>query len=180
MVLVGVGLLLNQQNRLIDALGKWIDELREDQKEIEKKVDDLSDEVKGLPLKTMELLRKKAPHPPVHQCEPMVTRFSEDRTPAQGLAFSADNSTRLNRGQSPWKVNGWRTAPQRSSPVDHALALPLGSLCCSMVYLRLDDDGNGQHESELGQLGWASPVPLYGSSSRNRRCSNFLRIAEKS
>ena len=53
-ILVGVGLLINQQN-------KRIDDLREDVKELRQKVDDLSDEVKGLPMKIMEMLRK-APH----------------------------------------------------------------------------------------------------------------------
>ncbi|MXW40726.1 MAG: hypothetical protein F4Z75_06260 [Synechococcus sp. SB0668_bin_15] len=53
-ILVGMGLLINQRN-------KRIDDLREDVKELRKKVDDLSDEVKGLPLKIMEMLRK-APH----------------------------------------------------------------------------------------------------------------------
>ena len=53
-ILVGVGLLINQQN-------KRIDDLREDVKELRQKVDNLSDEVKGLPMKIMEVLRK-APH----------------------------------------------------------------------------------------------------------------------
>ena len=35
-----------------------MDELRDDQKELRKKVDDLRDEVKDLPLKIMELLRQ--------------------------------------------------------------------------------------------------------------------------
>ena len=37
-ILLGVGLIVNQQNRLIDAMGKRIDELREDVKEIRKDV----------------------------------------------------------------------------------------------------------------------------------------------
>ena len=53
-ILVGVGLLVNQQN-------KRIDDLREDVKELRQKVDNLSGEVKGLPMKIMEMLRK-APH----------------------------------------------------------------------------------------------------------------------
>ncbi|MXW13038.1 MAG: hypothetical protein F4Z73_09390 [Synechococcus sp. SB0668_bin_13] len=32
MILLGVGLIVSRQNRLIDAMGKWIDELREDMK----------------------------------------------------------------------------------------------------------------------------------------------------
>ncbi|MXX08573.1 MAG: hypothetical protein F4X84_06430 [Synechococcus sp. SB0662_bin_45] len=31
-ILLGVGLIVSRQNRLIDAMGKWIDELREDMK----------------------------------------------------------------------------------------------------------------------------------------------------
>ena len=57
-ILIGVGLIVNQQNRLIDALSKRVDELREDQKETQGKVDDLRDEVKGLPLKIVEMLSK--------------------------------------------------------------------------------------------------------------------------
>ena len=53
-ILGGVGLLINQQN-------KRIDDLREDVKELRQKVDNLSDEVKGLPMKIMEMLRK-TPH----------------------------------------------------------------------------------------------------------------------
>ena len=54
---VGVGLMLNQP-------GKRIDDLREDRKETRKDIKDikdikeLRDEVKGLPLKIMEMLRK--------------------------------------------------------------------------------------------------------------------------
>ena len=32
MILLGVGLIVSRENRLIDAMGKWIDELREDMK----------------------------------------------------------------------------------------------------------------------------------------------------
>ncbi|MYK07099.1 MAG: hypothetical protein F4040_05220 [Synechococcus sp. SB0670_bin_20] len=31
-ILLGVGLIVSRENRLIDAMGKWIDELREDMK----------------------------------------------------------------------------------------------------------------------------------------------------
>ena len=61
-ILVGVGLIVNQQNKRIDDLREDVKELRAehraDNKALNEKVDDLRDEVKGLPLKIMEMLRK--------------------------------------------------------------------------------------------------------------------------
>ena len=61
-ILVGVGLIVNQQNKRIDDLREDVKELRAehraDSKALNEKVDDLRDKVKGLPLKIMEMLRK--------------------------------------------------------------------------------------------------------------------------
>ena len=63
----GVGLIVNQQNRLIDTLGKRIDELWEDVKGIRRDQKETRQKVDELPLKIMELLRT-ANHPVSPDC----------------------------------------------------------------------------------------------------------------
>jgi len=52
-ILLGVGLIVNQQNRLIDAMGKRIDDLRED---MNKRIDELREDNKALNEKLDRLL----------------------------------------------------------------------------------------------------------------------------